>query len=383
GEGRGPAARDEARDGAAGGSRAGAPRQGHQRRGRAPGVGEAGPGRAHHRHRAGGHPAAVPADGHGDRLREQLHDDLPAAARPVPRIFRQCDQAGGRAGAAGEGIGRGAPGAAAQDGSRRLAMAGELIGREALERIIQRAAELQAGEQDIGEGLTEPELLALGQDVGIPSRYLRQALLEEQTRPPVEARGGLLAWLIGPARLSAQRVVAGEPADVDGALGAWMQQEELLQVKRRYVDHTTWEPKVGAFASIQRALGSGGRRFALTRAAEVAGRVTPLESGFCHVQLVADVRNGRRQRLGGTATVLGLGTAATSALWAMGLLAPFPFLPLLILAPAAAAILRSHRAQDEHVGIGLEQVLDRRERGEAKAEHALAGPNVTPFVPIA
>jgi len=111
-------------------------------------------------------------------------------------------------------------------------MASELIRREALERIIQRAAELQAGEQDIGEGLTEPEVLALGQDVGIPSRYLRQALLEERTRPPVEGRGGLLAWLVGPGRLSAQRVVAGEPAAVDRALGAWMQQEELLQVKR-------------------------------------------------------------------------------------------------------------------------------------------------------
>src|SRR2546426_5974915 len=71
-------------------------------------------------------------------------------------------------------------------------MAGELIRREALERIIQRAAELQAGERDIGEGLTEPELLALGQDVGIPARYLRQALLEERTRPLIEERGGLL-----------------------------------------------------------------------------------------------------------------------------------------------------------------------------------------------
>jgi len=258
-------------------------------------------------------------------------------------------------------------------------MAGELIRRDALERIIQRAAELQAGEQDIGEGLTEPELLALGQDVGIPSRYLRQALLEERTRPPAEARGGLLAWLVGPGRLSAQRVVAGEPLAVDRALGAWMQQEELLQVKRR----TTWEPKVGAFASIQRALGAGGRRFALARAAEVAGQVTPLESGFCHVQLVADVRNSRRQRLGGAGTLLGLGTAATGALWAMGLLAPFPFLPLVILGPAAAAILRSHRVQHEHVQIGLEQVLDRLERGEIKAEHALPGQKLSPFVRIA
>ena len=39
-------------------------------------------------------------------------------------------------------------------------MAGELISREALDRIIQRAAELQTGEPCIGEGLTEDELLA-------------------------------------------------------------------------------------------------------------------------------------------------------------------------------------------------------------------------------
>src|SRR3989449_2796776 len=175
-------------------------------------------------------------------------------------------------------------------------MAGELIRREALERIIQRAAELQAGEQDTGEGLTDPELPALGQDGGIPSRSLGQALLEEQTRPPAEARGGVLAWLVGPGRLSAQRGVAGEPAVIDRALGTWMQEEELLQVKRRYADHTTWEPKVGAFASIQRALGAGGRRFALARAAGGAGRGPPLQSGLLHGEPVADVRNGRRPR---------------------------------------------------------------------------------------
>src|SRR6266542_3351493 len=242
-------------------------------------------------------------------------------------------------------------------------MASELIRREALERIIQRAAELQAGEQDIGEGLTEPEVLALGQDVGIPSRYLRQALLEERTRPAVEGRGGLLAWLVGPGRLSAQRVVAGEPAAVDRALGAWMQQEELLQVKRRYPDRTTWEPKVGAFASIQRALGAGGRRFALARAAEVAGQVRPLESGVCHVQLLADVGNLRRQRLGIAATLLGTGVAATGAFLAMAVLAPFAYGPLAILGSAALLALRAQRGHYEQIQIGLEQVLDRLERG--------------------
>ena len=59
------------------------------------------------------------------------------------------------------------------------------IDRAALERIIKRAAELQTGERDIGEGLTEQEVLQLGRDVGIPGRYLQQALLEEQSRAVV------------------------------------------------------------------------------------------------------------------------------------------------------------------------------------------------------
>jgi hypothetical protein len=262
-------------------------------------------------------------------------------------------------------------------------MPGELISREALDRILQRATELQARERDIGDGLTKDEVVALGQEVGIPSRYLQQALLEEQTRTLAGEGGGLWGWLAGPDRLSAHRVVPGDRAAVERTLSVWMEQDELLQVKRRYTDRTTWEPKVGAFASIQRALGSGGRRFALARAAEVAGQVTPLESGFCHVQLLADVHNLRRQRLGIAASLLGAGAAATGAFLAMTVLAPLAYAPLLVLGAAALVATRTHRAQDEKVHIGLEQVLDRLERGEIKREHALPGPRVGAFVRIA
>src|SRR2546425_7157641 len=91
-------------------------------------------------------------------------------------------------------------------------MAGELISREALERIIRRAAELQAGAQDIGDGLTEPEVLALGKDVGIPPRYLHQALLEERTRTDVAEQSRLWGWLAGPSRLTTPRAGPGEGA---------------------------------------------------------------------------------------------------------------------------------------------------------------------------
>ena len=258
-------------------------------------------------------------------------------------------------------------------------MGKDLISRDALERIIQRAAELQAGERDIGEGLTKDEVLALGKDVGIPNRYLQQALLEEQTRSIVETGHGFWAWLTGPRILAAHRVVPGDRVGVEGALTRWMEQEESLQVKRRYPDHTTWEPKAGAVASIQRALGSRGRRYALASAAEITGQVTQLEPGFCHVGLSADVRPRRERRIQGGAVVFALAALSTAAFAAI--LGPIGLIPAAVLTPTAMAIARHHRADNERVQISLEQVLDRLERSEIRDAPALPGAH--PFVRIA
>lgn len=259
-------------------------------------------------------------------------------------------------------------------------MAGELISREALERIVQRAAELQTGERDIGDGLTEPELLALGQDVGIPARYLKQALLEERTRLLDEHQGWSLA---GPAQLAAHRVVPGDRAAVEGALSHWMEDQELLRVKRRYPDRTTWEPQVGFFVSMQRGLRAGGKGYALTRPVEISGQVTPLESGFCHVRLAADVRNLRAGRIGAAAGLVSAGAVGTAVAIAIGVLLPLAALPAALLAVGAVPVLTAHRGQNEKVQVALEQVLDRLERGEIRPEHALPGPRASAFVRIA
>jgi hypothetical protein len=252
-------------------------------------------------------------------------------------------------------------------------MAGELISREALERIIQRAAELQAGEHDVGDGLTRDDVLALGKEVGIPAQHLHQALLEEQTRTAAETTRGALSWLAGPARLAAARVVAGDRTTLERALANLLEREELLQVKRRFPDQTTWEPKAGAFASLQRALGAGGKTFALTRAAEVAGAVAALEPGFCHVRLRADVRNQRRQRLVGAAAVVAAGCVSAVLLVPMGIIAPWGLMPVVAATVATAVYLRGHVRSNERVHVSLEQVLDRLERGEVRAETAAPG----------
>jgi len=266
-------------------------------------------------------------------------------------------------------------------------MGKDLISRDALERIIKRAAELQAGERDIGEGLTTHEVLALGKEVGIPDRYLRQAMLEEQTRIAPEVTAGTWAWLTVPRSIVAHRVVPGDQAAVERALSRWMTDEELLQPKRRYADRTSWEPKAGPFASIQRAL-AGGRRYSLARAAEITGQVVQLEPGFCLVRLEADVRDHRTKRITGASvlTILGWGMTGATALIAppLALAQALMLVPGVGLTLGGALIARTYRAANERVQIALEQVLDRLERGEIRtASSPAALPGADTFVRIA
>ena len=53
------------------------------------------------------------------------------------------------------------------------------IDRAALERILQRAAELQASEHE-GSHLSPDEILSLGKEVGIPQRHLQQVGQSQQ-----------------------------------------------------------------------------------------------------------------------------------------------------------------------------------------------------------
>jgi len=248
-------------------------------------------------------------------------------------------------------------------------MGKDLISREALERIIKRAAELQAGEHDVGDGLTNNEVLALGKDVGIPDRYLRQAILEEQTRTAPEVATGTWAWLTGPRSIVAHRVVPGDREAVERALSRWMTEDELLQPKRHFADRTSWEPKAGAFASIQRAL-AGRRRYSLAQAGEVTAQVVQLEPGFCLVRLEADIRPQRAKRISGATVlaVLGWGLTGATVLIAppLALAQALTFVPAVGLTLGGVMVARTYRGANERMHVALEQVLDRLERGEIR-----------------
>lgn len=255
--------------------------------------------------------------------------------------------------------------------------------RGTVERIIQRAAELQASEREIGDELSETDLLTLGRDVGIPERHLRQALLEEQARLAHPAEHGLLTWLAGPRLLAAARVVGKPRQRLETELHRWMVEGELLQVKRRYPDQTTWEPQQGAFASLKRAFRAGGRRYRLARAREVAGQVLELEQGRCYVQLLVDVSNTFGEYVGGAATIGIAGALTTGVAFAIGVIAPVALAPAALALPIALAVARSHRRRADEYLVAIEQILDRLEHGELDAHKALAPGAASPLARIA
>ena len=250
------------------------------------------------------------------------------------------------------------------------------IDRAALERIIQRAAELQTGDREIGEGLSTEQVLELGREVGIPGRYLQQALLEERTRIVQAGPEGVLGRAVGPAMLAAQRVVQGEREAIEAVLIEWMEKQELFSVQRHQPGRITWEPTGGIQAAYRRAMGTAGgskRPIMLAKADTVSCTVLALEPGYFNVTLTATARKRRNESVAGTAALAGFGAVGTGVLAAIGAVLPVVLVPLPLGLGLGYLVMREYRPVAERIQLGLERVLDQLEHGH-RAERTLPPP---------
>jgi len=173
-----------------------------------------------------------------------------------------------------------------------------VISRQALERVLSRAVELQATNATDGDGITTDRILEIAREVGIDAASVRQALAEEQSRAPLadDADRGLLLDALGPAMLSAQRLVPGTPAEILARLESWMPGQEGLETKRRVGDRMSWEPRVDALGDFLRSLGLGGRRCDLVRLDEVTASVAAVDATRSVVRFDLDARRLRRRQ---------------------------------------------------------------------------------------
>ncbi len=242
------------------------------------------------------------------------------------------------------------------------------IDRAALERILQRATELQAAERDPGHDLTADELLALGKEVGLPQRYLQQAMLEERARVHGDD-DGLGARLFGPAGAMAQRVVQGTVEDVQAALIGYLDEYEMLIVQREQPGAVLWEPVKGFQAAVRRstaAFGRGSRGYLLDRVTALRGTIAQLEPGYVHVALTANLSGQRNAFLGGATAAASVGAAGTAVLFALAAFPLVAILPVIGGAAIGGIVLRQYPPKVERVQLGLERALDHLQRGDAR-----------------
>lgn len=245
--------------------------------------------------------------------------------------------------------------------------------RAALERVLARAAELQAADADTGEmTLTESQILDVGNEVGIPAKHLRQALAEERSRVAVPVERGRVAAIFGSATVSASRTVRGKPAELLEKLDATMQRDESLRVKRRFPDRIAWEPMGGMATEFRRLLNVGGHGYRLARAEEVSATVIAIDAERSIVRLDASLANVRKQRIAGGSGMVVAGGVTSGVLLALGVMAAVSALPVAAALVGGYFVARSHAPQVAGAQLALEQMLDRLERGELQRPSLLS-----------
>jgi hypothetical protein len=258
-----------------------------------------------------------------------------------------------------------------------------LLDRQALERVLARAAELQ-GAGAIPESsdlISEGQLRDIGNEVGLSAEMINQALAEERTRVNVPEERGLVAQIAGASFATATRTVPGTQRDVLATIDTWMQRDECLQVQRRFLDRITWEPQRGLFGKIRRTVNVSGRGYYLMDAGQVSATVLPVDGSRVVVRLDADIHASRSKRVGMGGVLATMGAAAGGV---VGLALVVAHLPLIIAAGAAVLpfaggsiaaykVARTHRTVLSSVQLALEQVLDRLEHGEFDRSGGLLG----------
>ncbi len=244
---------------------------------------------------------------------------------------------------------------------------------------MRRAAELSAAEVDAEDRIPEAELLRIASELGLPARYVRQALYElDEPR----TRDNWLLQRIGAGRVVLSRAVPGDPQRVLDGLERYLNDDEYFRTVRRRGERATFEPQADVAATVARALRGNRSKNSLAGLHGVGMAVRPLPDQHAHVQLELDLSDRRRNALvagtiigGAGGTAVGVGLGAVSAIL-IGGSAPGPDMTLALtmgggivgLGAGLSAGLAGARAWFRGVVSGVkteaEGLLDRVERRE-------------------
>lgn len=243
-----------------------------------------------------------------------------------------------------------------------------------LERVIQRAAELQLTQGHLPDSLEEADVIRIAEEVGLEPRHVRQALAElraEALVPLLKEEKGVASRLFGEPTMRASRVVPGTPDEILSTLSEYLAERESLTCVRDRGRQQVWEPAKGLGRVLQRSLDFSGRKYELAKARRTGVFVEPLEEGRSLVTLTVDLTNERNTHAGAWMGGLSAGVVGPS----LGLILGAEMAPLFVV-PVAVGLVstigpflstKTFGAQKARTELAVQGLLDRLERGSGLA----------------
>ena len=233
-----------------------------------------------------------------------------------------------------------------------------------LEAVIRRAVELQAGSSARAEeGISEGEVVRIGQELGLDPATVRRAVAEVRGLPAEER--GALATVMGPGTVRASRVLRRPAAGTAARLERYLRETEIMVPQRRFADRTRYlrDSSIAAgFTRIARGFSRSGQPLNLKQL-DVA--VSSLEAGTCLVELGVDLAGARAGHAAGAFGGGGaLATGLAVAVWATPVADPFMLLGIPIVGGAWYGMRAIFGAVRRSTQEKLESLLDRLEHDE-------------------
>jgi hypothetical protein len=234
-----------------------------------------------------------------------------------------------------------------------------------LEAVIRRAVEIQSATGAPDEGISEGEVLRIGQELGLDAVTVRRAIVDVRGRAPEEK--GALARVMGPGVVRAARTVRRPPAQVGLLLEEYLLACEYMVMQRRFPDRTRYVRATGVGATFGRAAQKFGSKHKMLELQQLDVAVSAIDDGTALVELSVDVA-GVRAGMAGAGVGVGGGAGVGAAIFAIATTIPDPLalVGLPILAGAVAAMRGIFGAVRGSTQDKLEAFLDRLEHNELK-----------------